>query len=93
MLTLYTGFGGRRIQKKYCRIHHANVSAIVEVILPKWPPFLTYYATCLSKYETEKRHCPVYISFMGNIIQIVHCYAHHTIVGTIWLAVVAIRSK
>ena len=32
MLTLYIGFVGRKIQKKYCRIHHANVSAILEVI-------------------------------------------------------------
>ena len=30
MLTLYIGFVGRRFQKKYCRIHHANVSAILE---------------------------------------------------------------
>ena len=35
MLTLYTGFVGRRIHKKYCRIDHANVSAILEVILTK----------------------------------------------------------
>ena len=36
MLTLYIGFVGRRFQKKYCRIHHANVSAILEAILQKW---------------------------------------------------------
>ena len=41
MLTLYIGFVGRKIQKKYCRIHHANVSAILEVILQKWRSFLT----------------------------------------------------
>ena len=41
MLTLYTGFVGCRIQKKYCRIDHANVSAILEVILQKWRQFLT----------------------------------------------------
>ena len=41
MLTLYIGFVGRRFQKKYCRIHHANVSAILEAILQKWRPFLT----------------------------------------------------
>ena len=35
------GFVGRRIQKKYCRVHHANVSAILEVILQKWRPLLT----------------------------------------------------
>ena len=35
MLTLYIGFVGRRFQKKYCRIHHANVSAILEAILQK----------------------------------------------------------
>ena len=41
MLTLYIGFVGRRFQQKYCRIHHANVSAILEAILQKWRPFLT----------------------------------------------------
>ena len=35
MLTLYIGFVGRRIQKKYCRIHDANVSAILEVHFTK----------------------------------------------------------
>ena len=35
MLTLYIGFVGRRFQKKNCRIHHANVSAILEVIFTK----------------------------------------------------------
>ena len=39
MLTLYIGFVGRRFQKKYCRIHHANVSAICEAILQKWRLF------------------------------------------------------
>ena len=35
MLTLYIGFVGRKIQKNYFRIHHANVSAIMEVIFTK----------------------------------------------------------
>ena len=35
MLTLYIGFVGRRFQKTYCRIHHANVSAILEDIFTK----------------------------------------------------------
>ena len=30
--TLYIGFVGCRFQKKYCRIHHAIVSAILEAI-------------------------------------------------------------
>ena len=30
--TLYIGFLGHRFQKKYCRIHHAIVSAILEAI-------------------------------------------------------------
>ena len=29
---IYIGFVGRRFQKKYCRIHHANVSAILGAI-------------------------------------------------------------
>ena len=35
MLTLCIGFVGRRFHKKYCRIHHAIVSAILEAILQK----------------------------------------------------------
>ena len=35
MLTRCIGFLGRRFQKKYCRIDHATVSAILEVILHK----------------------------------------------------------
>ena len=35
MLTLCIGFVGRRSQKKYCRIHHATVPAILEAILQK----------------------------------------------------------
>ena len=35
MLTLCIGFVGRRFQKKYCRIHHAIASAILEAILQK----------------------------------------------------------
>ena len=35
MLTLCIGFVGRRFQKKYCRIHHAIVPAILEAILQK----------------------------------------------------------
>ena len=34
-------FVGRRFQKTYCRIHHANVSAILEAIFQKWRLFLT----------------------------------------------------
>ena len=37
--TLYIGFLGRRFQNKYCRIHHAIVSAILEVNYAKWRPF------------------------------------------------------
>ena len=37
--TLYIGFLGLRFQKKYCRIHHAIVSAILEAIYAKWRPF------------------------------------------------------
>ena len=35
MLTLCIGFVGRRFQKKYCQIHHAIISAILEAILKK----------------------------------------------------------
>ena len=34
--TPYIGFLGRRFQKRYCRIHHAIVSAILEAIQAKW---------------------------------------------------------
>ena len=33
------GFLGRRFQKKYCQIHHAIVSAILEAIWAKWRTF------------------------------------------------------
>ena len=40
MLTLCIGFVGRRFQKKYCQIHHAIISAILEAIFQKkWRPF------------------------------------------------------
>ena len=35
MLTLCIGFVGRRFQKKYCQIHHAIISAILEAIFQK----------------------------------------------------------
>ena len=37
--TLHIGFLGRRFQKKYCRIHRAIVSAILDAIYAKWRPF------------------------------------------------------
>ena len=37
--TLYIGFLGGKFQKKYCRIHHAIVSAILEASYTKWRPF------------------------------------------------------
>ena len=45
MLTLCIGFVGRRFQKKYCRIHHAIVSAILEAILQKMAAILQKMAT------------------------------------------------
>ena len=40
MLTLYIGFLGRRFQKKkYCQIHHAIISAILEAIFLKMAAF------------------------------------------------------
>ena len=40
MLNLCIGCVGRRFQKKYCQIHHAIISAILEAIFPKkWRPF------------------------------------------------------
>ena len=35
MLILCIGFVGRRFQKKYCQIHHAIISAILEAIFKK----------------------------------------------------------
>ena len=40
MLTLCIGFVGRRFQKKYCQIHHAIISAILEAILQIMAAFL-----------------------------------------------------
>ena len=39
MSTLCIGFVGRRFQKKYCQIHHAIISAILEAIFQKRRPF------------------------------------------------------
>ena len=39
MLTLCIGFVGRRFQKKYCQIHHAIISAILEAIFQKMAAF------------------------------------------------------
>ena len=39
MLTLCIGFVGRRFQKKYCQIHQAIISAILEAIFHKIAAF------------------------------------------------------
>ena len=85
MLTLCIGFVGRRFQKKYCQIHHATISAILEAIFQKMAAFFKVIRVIF-----ENMRC---LSFFGNIIQIDYCYVHHTMVGTICLAVVAICSK
>ena len=41
MLTLCIGFVGRRFQKKYCQIHHAIISAILEAIFQKMAAFFS----------------------------------------------------
>ena len=92
MLTLCIGFVGRRFQKKYCQIHHAIISAILEAIFQKMAAFFKVIRVIFEKHETDNRHSGV-LSFFGNIIQIAYCYVHHTMVGTICLAVVAICSK
>ena len=85
MLTLYRGFVGRRFQKKkYCRIHHANVSAILEAI----------FNVMRLIFETMRQRNATIVS--THIIYGQHnsdSALHHTIVGIIWLAVVAICSK
>ena len=39
VLILCIGFVGRRCQKKYCQIHHAIMSAILEAIFQKMAAF------------------------------------------------------
>ena len=39
MFTLCIGFVGRRFQKKYCQLHHAITSAILEAIFKKMAAF------------------------------------------------------
>ena len=41
MLILCIGFVGRRFQKKYCQIHHAIMSAILEAIFQKMAAFFS----------------------------------------------------
>ena len=52
MFTLCIGFLGRRFQKKYCRIYHAIVSAILEAILQK---MATIFNVMLVIFETMRQ--------------------------------------
>ena len=58
----------------------------------KWRPFFKVIRVIFENMKVN-RHSGVYVSFFGNIIQIAYCYVHHTMVGTIWRAVVAICSN
>ena len=94
MLTLYIGFVGRRFQKKYCRIHHANVSGILEAILHK---MATIFNVMRHIFQTMRQRNVTVVS--THIIHGQHnsdsalLRASQIIVGTIWLADVAISSK
>ena len=93
MLTLCIGFVGRRFQKKYIQIHHAIISAILEAIFQKMAAFFKVIRVI---FENMRQIIVTLVStyiIFGNIIQIAYCNVHHTMVGTIWLAVVAICSK
>ena len=95
MFTLCIGFVGRRFHKKYCQIHHAIISAILEAIFQKMAAFFKVIRVIFENMRQRNRHSGVYVYYLmfGNSIQIAYCYVHHTMVGTIWLAVVAICSK
>ena len=56
-------------------------------LLQKWRPLSTECELSFKLWDRETSLSCLHIPFLGNIIQIVHCYAHHTIVATIWLAV------
>ena len=53
MLTLCIGFVGRRFQTKYCQIHHAIISAILEAIFQKMAAFFQSNTCYLWKHETD----------------------------------------
>ena len=72
MSTLCIGCVGRRFKKKYCRIHHAIVSAIWEAIREKWRPFAKETDLSVEIRDRESSLWYLHISFMGNIIHIVH---------------------
>ena len=88
--TPYIGFLGRRFQKNYCRIYHAIVSAILELIFKNGRHF---QSLCLILETLTHRIVTLHISFMGNIIQIMRGYVHHTNVCTAGMPVVAIFCK
>ena len=82
----YICFVGRRFQKKVL----PNTSC---QCIRHFGGHFTKWRHIFQTMRQETSLSCLHILFMGNIIQIVHCYAHHTIVGTFWLAVVAICSK
>ena len=88
--TPYIGFLGRRFQKNYCRIYQAIVSAILEPIFKNGRHF---QSLCLILETLRHRIVTLHISFMGNIIQIMRGYVHHTNVCIVGMPVVAIFCK
>ena len=59
MLTIDIGFVGRRFQKKYCQIHHAIISAILEAIFQKMAAFFQSNTSYLGRitswtYDSQK---------------------------------------
>ena len=92
MLTLCIDIVGRIDSRK------SIAKYIMPLYTPFWRPFSKkgrpFFKVIRVIFENMRfnRHTRVYVSFFGNIIQIAYCYVHHTMEGTIWLAVVAICS-
>ena len=72
MLTLCIGFAGHRFQKKYCQIHHAIISAILEAIFQKNGGLFFKVIRVIFENMRQIIVTLVSISFFGNIIQIAY---------------------
>ena len=63
MVTLCIGFVGRRFQKKYCQIHHAIISAILEAIFQKMAAFFKIIRVIFEKRQIIVTLVSTYIIF------------------------------
>ena len=66
---LYQGFLGRILQKKYCHIHHAIVSAMLEAILNKVAAIFKVIRLCQKLRGTESSISILCLDCVGHSLQ------------------------